>query len=141
MSDETPVIKSFRDLRIWQAGMLLAERIYLVSRGFPKDETYGLRAQLRRAVISVPSNIAEGHTRSHTKEYLHHLSIAQGSLAEIQCQLEIARRLGYIASPQSKEIVEICEALAKQMHSLRNALLRKPSIPSPNPDGSPNPNP
>ncbi len=66
MSDETPSIKSFRDLRIWQAGMLLAERIYMVSRGFPKDETYGLRAQLRRAVISVPSNIAEGHTRSHT---------------------------------------------------------------------------
>ncbi len=131
MSDETPPIKSFRDLRIWQAGILLAERIYLVSRGFPKDETYGLRAQLRRAVISVPSNIAEGHTRSHTKEYLHHLSIAQGSLAEIQCQLEIARRLGYIASPQSKEIVEICEALAKQMHSLRNALLKKPSIPIP----------
>jgi len=133
MSDHTQPIRSFRDLRIWQVAMVLAERVYTMSRDFPKDETYGLRAQLRRAVISVPSNIAEGHTRSHTKEYLNHLSIAQGSLAETQCQLEIAMRLGYVASRQIQEILEMCEVLAKQMHSLRNALLKKVSVPSPQP--------
>jgi four helix bundle protein len=83
------LMKSFRELRVWQQAIDLVEKIYLLTQNFPKQETYGLMSQLRRAVISVPSNIAEGHTREYIKEYLHHLSIAQASLAEVETQLEI----------------------------------------------------
>jgi four helix bundle protein len=92
-----PLVKSFRDLRVWQRSLELVEEIYRVSAGFPQHEIYGLTNQLRRAAVSVPSNIAEGHTREHTKEYLHHVSMAQASLAEIETQLEIASRLKYLS--------------------------------------------
>ncbi len=118
-------IKSFRDLRIWQMGILLAEKLYLLSHEFPKTEMYGLTAQIRRAVISIPSNIAEGHARLHTREYSHHLSAAQGSLAEVQTQLEIAVRLGYVVRSDLREALELAESLSKQMCSLREALFRR----------------
>jgi len=70
-------VKSFRDLRIWQLAMDLVESIYRLAQYFPKHEMYGLTSQIQRAAVSVPSNIAEGHTREHTKEFLHHLAIAQ----------------------------------------------------------------
>ena len=89
-------MKSFRELRVWQKAMDLVETVYLLSQDFPKQETYGLTSQVRRAAISIPSNIAEGHTREHIKEYLHHLSMAQASLAEVETQLEIAARLKYL---------------------------------------------
>ncbi len=69
-------IKSFRDLRVWQAGMDLVEAIYRITQPFPAHEQYGLTSQMRRAAVSIPSNIAEGHTRQYTKEYLYHLSVA-----------------------------------------------------------------
>jgi four helix bundle protein len=89
-------INSFRDLRVWQAGMELVEQVYLLTQIFPKREMYGLASQIQRAAVSIPSNIAEGHTREHSKEFLHHLSIAQASLAELETQLEIATRLKYL---------------------------------------------
>jgi len=82
-------MKSFRELRVWQAAMELVEKIYQVTKEFPKEELYGLTSQVRRAAVSVPSNIAELHTREHLKEYLHHISMAQASLAEVDTQLEI----------------------------------------------------
>ena len=88
-------IHSFRDLRVWQLAMEVVELVYRLSRSFPRSEVYGLSSQIQRAAVSVPSNIAEGHTREHTKEYLQHLSIAQASLAELETQLEIAIRLKY----------------------------------------------
>src|SRR6266478_3994026 len=88
-------VSHFRGLRVWQGAMDLVEAVYRLSEAFPKTEIYGLTAQVRRAAVSVPSNIAEGHTRASTKEYLNHLSIAQASLAEIETQLEIAQRLNY----------------------------------------------
>lgn len=117
-------MKSFRELRIWQAAMDLVEKIYLLTRSFPKQETYGLTSQLQRAAVSIPSNIAEGHTREHLKEYLHHLSMAQASLAELETQLEIARRLKYLTVGQLKELMGDSSSLGKQMYSLRNALRR-----------------
>src|SRR6185295_19174039 len=90
-------INSFRDLRVWQAGMDLVEKVYLLTQNFPKQEVYGLTSQMQRAAVSIPSNIAEGHTREHSKEYLHHLSMAQASLAELKTQLEIAARLKYLS--------------------------------------------
>ncbi len=89
-----PGIQDYRDLRGWQAGMDLVEQVYRLTNAFPDRENYGLAAQVQRAAVSIPSNIAEGHAREHTGEYLQHLSIARGSLAEVQTQLEIASRLG-----------------------------------------------
>src|SRR5215212_10628 len=95
LSADPRVINSYRDLRVWNAGIDLVGDVYRLTQDFPPHETYTLASQMQRAAISVPSNIAEGHAREHLKEYLHHLSIAQGSLAELDTQLEIARRLGY----------------------------------------------
>jgi|SRR5215813_5278252 len=77
-------VRGFGDLRVWQAAMDLVEMTYKVSVEFPRHETYGLTSQIRLSAISIPSNIAEGHSRHHTKEYLKFLSVAQGSLAELQ---------------------------------------------------------
>lgn len=75
-------INSFRDLKVWQAGIDLTEQVYKLTCQFPREETYGLTSQVRRAVVSIPSNIAEGHGRDSSKEFLHFLSIAVGSLFE-----------------------------------------------------------
>jgi four helix bundle protein len=117
-------ISSFRDLRVWQAGMELVEQVYLLTQSFPKQEIYGLSSQIQRAAVSVPSNIAEGHTREHSKEFLHHLSIAQASLAELETQLEIATRLKYILPEQLEQILQRTASLGKQLYALRNALMR-----------------
>jgi four helix bundle protein len=118
-------LKSFRDLRVWQLAMELVELIYRTSRDFPKEELYGLTSQIRRAAVSIPSNLAEGHTREHTKEFLNHISMAQASLAEVDTQLEIARRLNYISDETMTLFNERLVSLGKQQYALRNALLRK----------------
>jgi len=118
------LMKSFRELRVWQQAMDLVEKIYRLTQNFPTQETYGLMSQLRRAVISVPSNIAEGHTREHLKEYLHHLSMAQASLAEVETQLEIGVRLDYISRDQLSKVLSEISGLGKQLYALRNALIR-----------------
>jgi four helix bundle protein len=115
-------ISSFRDLRVWQQGMDLVEAIYRVSQGFPKYEVYGLAGQMRRAAVSVPANIAEGHIRKHTKVFLNHLSIALGSLAELQTETEVALRLGYLTADESASVLKQSASLARQLHSLRNAI-------------------
>ena len=120
-----PKISHFRELRVWQRGMDVVEAVYRVTGGFPKSELYGLTGQVRRAAISVPSNIAEGHTRASTKEYLNHISIAQASLAEVETQLEIASRLGYLHSDELSPILEQSVALGKQLYALRDALLKR----------------
>lgn len=117
-------INSFRDLRVWQAGMELVEQVYLLTQTFPKQEMYGLASQIQRAAVSVPSNIAEGHTREHSKEFLHHLSIAQASLAELETQLEIALRLKYLLPEQLEQMLQRVMSLGKQLYALRNALMK-----------------
>src|SRR5918911_144136 len=126
-------VNSFRDLRVWQAGMDLVERIYQLTQAFPAQECYGLTSQMRRAAISIPSNIAEGHTREHSKEYLHHLSMAQASLAESETQVEIAARLGYLATDVPKQVLERLWSLGKQLYSLRNALIKSANAKTPTP--------
>ena len=118
-------IMSFRDLRVWQLAMDLVELVYRLTRSFPKNEIYGLASQIQRAAVSVPSNIAEGHTREHTKEYLHHLSMSQASSAELETQLEIAIRLRYVSLQEARSIAEHAESLGKQLYALRNALLKR----------------
>jgi len=117
-------IKSFRDLRVWQAGVDLVENVYRLTQTFPPQEMYGLTSQMRRAAVSIPSNIAEGHTREHSKEYLHHLSMAQASLAELETQFEIAARLKYLSPEQLSQALEQAAALGRQLYALRNALTK-----------------
>ena len=125
-------INSFRDLRVWQAGMDLVEQVYRLTQMFPKHEVYGLTSQIQRAAVSVPSNIAEGHTREHSKEYLHHLSMAQASLAELETQLEIAARLRYLSPEQVSQALEQVASLGRQLYALHNALT-KSQKPAPGP--------
>jgi four helix bundle protein len=107
--------------------MSLVEDVYRLTDTFPRHELYGLSSQMHRAAISVPSNIAEGHTRAHSKEYLNHLSMAQASLAELETQLEISARLGYAPRDRIDPVMERTTALRKQLFTLRNALLKRAS--------------
>jgi four helix bundle protein len=105
--------------------MDIVEAVYQVSGAFPKAEVYGLTSQIRRAAVSVPSNIAEGHSRASTNEYLKHLSIAQGSLAEVETQLELAARLQFVSKAELVPVREQCVILGKQIYRLRDALRRR----------------
>src|SRR5690349_3758880 len=96
--------QSFRELRVWKAGIELVAQVYSLTKRFPKEETYGLASQLQRAAVSIPANIAEGNAREHLREYSHHVSIARGSLAEVETHLEIAIRLGYL---QREDTIDI----------------------------------
>lgn len=116
-------IRSFRDLRVWQAGIELVRMIYELTSKFPRHEIYGLASQMQRAAVSVPSNIAEGHTRESTREYLQHLSIAQASLAELETQLEIAKQLSYVSEDDARRLLDKISSLGRQLFALRNALI------------------
>ena len=115
-------VKRYTDLVAWQKGMDLVEVIYRVTKTFPKEEVYGITAQMRRAAISIPSNIAEGHCRSGRREFVHHLSIALGSLGELETQVTISERLGFLSAPESSEILitasETGRLIVGLMHSL-----------------------
>jgi four helix bundle protein len=127
-------ISSYRDLRVWQAGMDIVEAVYRVTADFPRSEMYGLASQMQRAAVSVPSNIAEGHTRSYTREYLHYIATAHGSLAELETQIEIAVRLGYLAPEQGALLTDSSASLSRQLNALRIALsdrLTRSQIPDP----------
>jgi len=100
------MVKTHKDLDIWKRGMSLVEQVYSVTQTFPKEEMYGLTSQLRRASVSFPSNIAEGAARSSVKEYIQFLYIAVGSLSEIETQITIADRLGYLSGDKLLEEIE-----------------------------------
>ncbi|MHB8733991.1 MAG: four helix bundle protein [Terriglobales bacterium] len=120
------MVLGFRELRVWQAAMDLVAEIYVTTGTFPRNETYGLSSQLRRAAVSVASNIAEGQGREHVKEFLHFLSLARASLAELITEIEIAGRLHFVAPDQSASLVAACEQLYKQLFALRRSLLVRP---------------
>ena len=101
------VIKSHRDLLVWKKAIDLVEEVYTLTDFFPKNELYGLTSQVKRAIVSVPSNIAEGAAKSSEKEFVRYLYIALGSLSEVETQLIIARRLGYIADILESKLIEI----------------------------------
>jgi len=115
-------IRNHEDLEVWQRAMDLVVAIYQITHTFPQREVYGLTSQIRRAAVSIPSNIAEGHGRTSTKEYLNHLSIAKGSLMEVQTQLEIARRLAIMTPEVHQETRALTETVARLLHGLIRAL-------------------
>jgi four helix bundle protein len=124
MDKKDSKIKSYGDLRVWQGGVDLVTEIYRETQSFPPQEIYGLTNQLRRAAVSIPSNIAEGHAREQTGEFLNFISIAQGSLAEMQTQIEIAKRLKYLSEEITDRLLDQTVSLSKQLYSLRNDLTK-----------------
>jgi len=113
-------VRSYRDLIAWQRAMELVERVYAMTRRFPDDERYGLASQMRRAAVSIPSNIAEGHGRLHRPDYLRFLSVARGSFMEVETQVEIADRLGYLST---EEMADLAGPL-REVGRLLNGLVR-----------------
>lgn len=113
-------VRSYEDLRVWQDGMVLAEMVYDFCQQLPKEEMYGLASQLKRAAVSIPSNIAEGSERNGTKELIHFLHIARGSLAELRTQIKLAVRLKYLS--ELGEWEEICDKLSRSLSNLIKSL-------------------
>ena len=111
-------INSYRDLRVWQAGIALAEKCYRLTKFFPRDELYGLVAQMRRAAVSIPANIAEGYGRDQLGSYLHFLRAAQGSLKEVETHLILSERLGMTKEDETAPILNDCEELGKMLRAL-----------------------
>jgi four helix bundle protein len=122
-------IKSYPDLEVWQKSRLLVSRIYVLTKTFPKDELYGLNSQLRRAAISVPSNIAEGKSRRSTKDYMRFLDIAYGSVAEVETQLYIAIDLGYTTEHKLSQLFEDYNEVGRMLNGLINSLEKRLSSP------------
>jgi len=117
-------VKDYRELIVWQKAMDLVEMVYRVTGKFPNSELYGLTSQLRRAAVSVPSNIAEGQGRSTTRDFLHFLSIANGSLKEVETQVLISQRSGYIDQQQTSQLIKFTE-VGRVLSGLTNSLKRK----------------
>ena len=109
---------SYRDLRVWQQAMELVVGIYADTRAFPNDELYGLTSQMRRAAVSIPSNIAEGKGRSTDRDRTHFFCHARGSLLELETQVLIARRLGYLSSSQAEKLTKASAELGRGLNAL-----------------------
>ncbi len=118
-------ITSHRDLKVWQAAMSLAERVYSASGDFPRSEVYGLTAQVPRAAVSVAANIAEGHGRETSRTFVRFLRMAQGSLKEVETHLILARRLEFIAQEAVEPVLGHCDELGRMLRSPIRVLLEK----------------
>ncbi len=118
-------IGSFRELRVWQLGMEVTEQVYRLTAEFPKSEVYGLSSQMRRAAVSIPSNIAEGQGRDSTKEFLHFLAIAFGSICELETQLILANRFSYLSDNDLQIVLSTLTATSKTTRGLQKSLKLK----------------
>ena len=114
------MIQTYRDLEVWQKSMDLVEECYRLTKHFPQEELFGLTSQMRRAVVSIPANIAEGHGRLHRADYRRHLSIARGSLMEVETLLQVAVRVDYLDRTQ----VKAAWARLQEVGRLLNGLIR-----------------
>ena len=118
-------MQSYKELVAWQKGIEFVAEVYRSTRVFPKDEVYGLTSQLRRAAVSIPSNIAEGQGRLSRGEFKQFLGHARGSLFEVESQLVMARMLGYLPSTDAEGLLKRVEELARILNGLLNSLDRK----------------
>lgn len=115
-------VRDYRDLRVWQCAMDLIVECYSNARRFPKNEVYGLTSQLQRAAVSVASNIAEGNGRASTGAYVRHLSIANGSLMELETQVRVARRLSYLSDTEEQKLLALSRDIGKMLSVLTKRL-------------------
>jgi four helix bundle protein len=118
-------IHSFRDLVVWQKSVDLVTEIYRLSKKFPKDEVFGLTSQIRRAAVSIPSNIAEGRGKSSKGEFQQFLHHAMGSLAEVETQIVIAQNLGYLNAAEVEPVMEIIAEVGRLLNGLLTSLKKK----------------
>jgi four helix bundle protein len=116
------VVRRYQDLTVWQRAVDLALQCYDCTDPFPSHERFGITAQIRRAAVSVPSNIAEGQGRDHRREFLYHLSVARGSLQELETLLVIAERRHYASGDQLQPIRELSEQVSRMLSGLKRAL-------------------
>jgi len=115
-------VESYRDLKVWQRAMALAEACYLETRDFPREEMFGLTSQIRRAATSIAANIAEGYGREQTGTYVQFLRISQGSLKELETHLLIAQRVKLVPGKELEPLLEMCQELGKMLRSLIRSL-------------------
>ena len=113
----------YKELLVWQKGIALVKQVYELTRSFPADEKFGLVPQMRRAAVSIPSNIAEGQARHTTKEFVQFLSHAEGSLAELETQLIIGVDLGYCTAQDAAAALELASELKRMLNALRRKLV------------------
>ena len=118
---------TFRELEAWKQGMSLVEECYKATTSFPKTETYGLMSQLRRAAVSIPANLAEGHARRSTRAFLNHISIAIGSQAELETCIELATRLRFVTAEQADRLMADAASVGRILYGLYRAIERKTS--------------
>jgi four helix bundle protein len=119
---------SFRDLEAWREAMVLTVRIYELSESLPPSERFGLTAQVRRAAVSIPSHLAEGHARGATRDFVRFIGMARGSLAEVETQVDLAGRLGYVDDDDVAAAMARCDKLGRILRGLRKSLERKLAV-------------
>jgi len=120
-------MKDYKELQVWQKAVALVTEVYVMTRGFPADERFGLTAQIRRAVTSVPANTAEGWGRGTTKEYVQFLIVARGSLLELETHLIVSRNLGYLKQPDLETAQRNVGQIGKMLNSLIQSLRSRQS--------------
>ncbi len=120
---------TFKDLEVWQQAMELAEAVYRITQPFPKEELFVLTSQARRAVVSIPSNIAEGSGRKSDSEFLQFLSIANGSLRELETQMLLAARIGYLAPTQLDPLRTQMDTVGRLLTGLRKSIRQRTTNP------------
>jgi len=116
--------QSYKDLLVWQKAMQLVTDIYHSTERFPRSEQFGLCSQLRRAAVSIPSNIAEGQGRNSAKEFIYHLSVAYGSLMEAETQIQIAANLSYVSQAEADTLITQTAEVGRMLNGLSKSLLR-----------------
>ncbi|MGB2841873.1 MAG: four helix bundle protein [Halobacteriota archaeon] len=119
-------MKSFKELKVWQKGIELVEMVYKSTATFPEEEKYGLSAQMRRAAVSIPSNIAEGHLRKTAKDFKQFIAIARGSCAELETQIIISYKLGFIQEDNFSNLSSKIDELSKMLSSFYSKINSKP---------------
>jgi four helix bundle protein len=126
MSDpEKQQVTSYKDLIVWQKSIVLVRRIYQITARFPADERFGLMSQMRRAAISIPSNIAEGQARRTTPDFIRFISNSEGSAAELDTQLIISIDLGFCSQEDARECFSLIDEIRKMLNALRRSLSLK----------------
>lgn len=118
-------VVQYSDLGVWQKAMNLVEEIYRLTRSFPKEEQFGLISQMRRAAVSIPSNIAEGYGRKATKAYINYLSISYGSLLELETQIQIGHRLDFLERSTMEKLLVQTNEVGRMLNGLQQSLTRQ----------------
>jgi four helix bundle protein len=119
------MLKNYRELKVWQKSFELCKSIYKITKKFPRKEQYSLTSQIRKSAISIPSNIAEGYGRGTTKEYIHFLYIAYGSICELETQILLSKDFGYISEEDKNDLLEKVKEVERMLHALIKSLKNK----------------